>query len=36
MAELLLQNGADINWIVDKNKGHTLLMQLCNSKIEMS
>lgn len=26
MAELLLQYGADINWIVDKTKGYTILM----------
>lgn len=29
MAELLLLHGADINWIVEKSEGHTLLMQLC-------
>lgn len=32
MAELLLQNGADINWIVDKKKGYSLLLQLCSVK----
>eukprot|EP01016_Furgasonia_blochmanni_P034527 TRINITY_DN3738_c0_g1_i7.p1 TRINITY_DN3738_c0_g1~~TRINITY_DN3738_c0_g1_i7.p1 ORF type:complete len:331 (+),score=41.70 TRINITY_DN3738_c0_g1_i7:138-1130(+) len=32
MAELLLQYGADINWIVDKSKGYTLLMQFCSMK----
>lgn len=26
MVELLLDYGADINWVVDKSKGHTLLM----------
>ena len=36
MAELLLQFGADIDWIIDKNKGLTLLMQLCNIKMEMT
>ena len=29
MAELLLDFGADINWIVDKKHGWTLLMQMC-------
>lgn len=33
---LLLDYGADINWIVDKFKGLTLLMQLCNIKMKMS
>ena len=28
MAELLLDNDADINWIVDKKNGWTFLMQL--------
>lgn len=36
MAELLLQNGSDINWIVDKNKGYTLLMQFCAVKMELN
>lgn len=36
MAELLLQYGADIDWIVDKTKGYTLLMQLCALKMELS
>ena len=36
LADLLLANGADINWIVDKAKGYTLLMQLCATKLEMS
>jgi hypothetical protein len=35
MAELLLMYGADIDWIVDKRRGHTLLMQLCSSRMEM-
>jgi hypothetical protein len=34
MAELLLQYGADINWIIDKTKGYTLLMQFCSMKHE--
>lgn len=36
MASLLLDSGADINWIVDKNKGLTMLMQYCSIKQEMS
>lgn len=35
-ASLLLDYGADINWIVDKMKGMTLLMQLCDVKMKMS
>ena len=35
MAEMLLEFGADINWIVDKNKGHTILMQFCSVKMEL-
>jgi len=36
MAELLLSNRADINWIVDKKKGYTLLMQLSAIKMDLS
>ena len=36
MAELLLQNGADINWIVDKKKGFSLLLQLCAVKLVLN
>ena len=36
MAELLLTYGADINWIVDKQHGYTLLMQLCSIKMDLS
>lgn len=35
MAELLLEFGADINWIVDKVKGHTILMQFCSVKMDL-
>lgn len=35
MAELLLQYGADINWIVDKKKGYSLLLQLCAVKTNL-
>jgi hypothetical protein len=36
MAQLMLEYGADINWIVDKVKGYTLLMQLCSIRMELS
>jgi len=36
MAELLLDHGADINWIVDKTKGHNLLMKFCCVKMDLS
>lgn len=36
MAEKLLQSGADIDWIVDKKKGHTILMQLCDLNDQLS
>ena len=36
MAILLLQHGADINFIVSKEKGKTILMEYCSVKIEMS
>eukprot|EP00339_Tiarina_fusa_P020830 CAMPEP_0117060598 /NCGR_PEP_ID=MMETSP0472-20121206/42143_1 /TAXON_ID=693140 ORGANISM="Tiarina fusus, Strain LIS" /NCGR_SAMPLE_ID=MMETSP0472 /ASSEMBLY_ACC=CAM_ASM_000603 /LENGTH=44 /DNA_ID= /DNA_START= /DNA_END= /DNA_ORIENTATION= len=36
MAELILDYGGDINWIFDKKKGHTLLMQLCSGKVELN
>lgn len=36
MSQVLLENGADINWIVDKIKGYTLLMQLCAVKMPLS
>eukprot|EP01015_Nassula_variabilis_P030629 TRINITY_DN6765_c0_g1_i2.p1 TRINITY_DN6765_c0_g1~~TRINITY_DN6765_c0_g1_i2.p1 ORF type:complete len:153 (+),score=22.90 TRINITY_DN6765_c0_g1_i2:41-499(+) len=32
MADLLLEYGADINWIVDKEQGYTYLMKLCSLK----
>lgn len=35
MAELLLVYGADINWIVDKTHGYTMLMQLCSIKMDL-
>ena len=35
MAELILQYGGDIDWIIDKIKGFSLLMQLCGVKMKM-
>ena len=35
MAQQLIQFGSDVNWIIDKQRGHTLLMQLCAVKHEM-
>ena len=29
MADLLLQYGADLNWIIDKKLGYSYLMKLC-------
>lgn len=36
MSTLLLQNGADINQIVNKEKGKTILMEYCSIKLDMS
>jgi ankyrin repeat protein len=36
MAVLLLQHGADVNYIVNKDKGKTLLMEYCSVKLEMN
>ena len=33
---VLASKGADINWIVDKQKGYTLLHMLCSNSIKMS
>eukprot|EP01017_Pseudomicrothorax_dubius_P029910 TRINITY_DN3674_c0_g1_i3.p1 TRINITY_DN3674_c0_g1~~TRINITY_DN3674_c0_g1_i3.p1 ORF type:complete len:280 (-),score=62.72 TRINITY_DN3674_c0_g1_i3:182-1021(-) len=35
MADLLVLCGGDVNWIVDKDKGYTLLMQYCSIKMEL-
>lgn len=34
--ELLVHKGADVNWIVDKDEGYTLLHSLCSCPIKMS
>ena len=36
MADSLLQNGANIDYIVDKKKNYTLLMQFCSLKLELN
>jgi len=36
MANMLLQNGADINFVVNKEKGRTLLMEYCGVTLDMS
>jgi len=36
MANMLLQSGADINFIVNKEKGRTLLMEYCGVTLDMS
>jgi hypothetical protein len=33
---VLVQRGADVNWIVDKKQGYTLLHVLCACRIRMS
>jgi hypothetical protein len=35
MAELLLENNADVNTILDIEKGHTLLMIFCAVKYKL-
>jgi hypothetical protein len=34
--ELLVFKGADVNWIVDKQEGYTLLHSLCSCSVKMS
>lgn len=36
MLELLVQRGADVNWIIDKEQGYTLLHSLCACSMRMS
>ena len=35
MGELLLQHGADINTLVDRKRGYTILMQFCSVAMQM-
>jgi ankyrin repeat protein len=36
IAEVLINHGADPNWVIDKVKGHTLLHTLCASTLKLS
>ena len=36
IAELLVKNGADLDWIIDKKNGYTLLHYFCSFKIKMN
>lgn len=36
MADLIIQHGGDVNWIIDKQRGYTFLMQYCSIKHELS
>ena len=36
MATLLLQHGADVNFVVNRVKGKTILMEYCSTKIDMN
>ncbi len=36
IADMLLKHGGDINWIIDKNRGYTLLHYFCSMKMKMN
>jgi ankyrin repeat protein len=36
IAEVLINHGADPNWVIDKVKGYTLLHTLCSSTLKLS
>jgi ankyrin repeat protein len=36
IAEFLIDHGADVNWIVDKNRGFSLLHYFCSVKVKMN
>ena len=36
MAHFLIEYGADVNWIIDKAKGYTLLHYFCSIKMKMN
>ena len=36
LAEFLIDHGADINWVIDKSRGFSLLHYFCSIKIKMS
>ena len=36
ISDLLIKNGADPNWIIDKAKGYSLIHYFCSSKMKMN
>lgn len=36
IADLLIKNGADLNWIIDKKNGYSLLHYFCSLKMKMN
>ena len=36
IAELLIKNGADVDWIIDKKNGYALIHYFCSSKMKMN
>lgn len=36
IAELLVKHGADLNWVIDKKRGLTLLHYFCSLKVRMA
>ena len=36
LAEFLIDHGADVNWMIDKSRGYTLLHYFCSLKIKMN
>lgn len=36
IADILINHGADMNWILDKIRGYTLLHTLCSTALKMN
>ena len=36
IAEMLIKHGADLNWIIDKKNGYSLLHYFCSFKMKMN
>lgn len=36
IAELLIKHGADVNWVIDKTNGYSLLHYFCSLKLKMN
>lgn len=36
MGQFLIDHGADVNWILDKSKGYSLLHYFCSIKMKMN